>query len=97
VGSPRFKTCETIELDARNGTVLYLPPGIAHGFLVLSESAIVSYKVTSAYAPAHDMGIKWDSIPVDWGVTTPIVSTRDLSFQNLSDYESPFIYNPEEI
>jgi len=96
VGSPRFKTCEIIELDAENGNILYLPPGIAHGFLALSESATVSYKVTSAYAPDNDTGIKWDSIPVDWGIKAPIISTRDSSFQNLSDYESPFVYNPEE-
>jgi dTDP-4-dehydrorhamnose 3,5-epimerase len=96
VGSPRFKQCEIVELDAKYGHVLYLPPGIAHGFLVLSESAITSYKVTAPYVFSNDIGIKWDSIPVDWGVKEPIISQRDLSFQNLADYESPFVYDPEE-
>lgn len=97
VGSPRYKGCEVVELDARYANILYIPPGIAHGFLVLSDFAIVSYKVTSAYAPKYDFGVKWDSIPVEWGIKTPIVSSRDMSFQNLSDYESPFKYNAEEI
>lgn len=96
VGSPQYKVAEVIELDARDGYVLFIPSGIAHGFLVLSESAIVSYKVTQYYFPANDTGVKWDSIPIDWGVKQPIVSARDLSFQNLSDYKSPFIFNLEE-
>ena len=74
VGSPQFKMFEIIELDANHGNVLYLPPGIAHGFAVLSKMAIVSYKVTNVYMPTNDTGVRWDSIGMDWGVEMPIVS-----------------------
>jgi dTDP-4-dehydrorhamnose 3,5-epimerase len=97
LGSPKFKIFEVIELDDRNDDVLYLPPGIAHGFLVLSEMAVVTYKVTSAHAPAKDTGVRWDSIGMDWEVEIPIVSPRDASFQGLAEFESPFLYQPEEI
>lgn len=97
VGSSHFKTFEAIELDANSGSILYLPPGIAHGFLVLSEFAVVSYKVTSIHMPENDTGIRWDSIGLDWGVTQPIISARDASFPGLAEIESPFIFRPEEI
>ena len=97
VGSPQFKRCQVLELNAEEETVLCLPPGVAHGFLVLSAMAIVAYKVTSAYMPENDTGVRWDSIGVDWGVKTPRVSPRDAAFPGLADLESPFVYQPEEI
>jgi len=96
VGSPQFRKHEMIELDEEKNNVLYLSPGIAHGFLVLSEMALVAYKVTSPHAPANDTGIRWDSIGVDWGIESPIVSPRDASFQRLEEFESPFTYTHEE-
>ena len=74
MGSPSYGTSEVIDLDWADCSSLYLPPGIAHGFLVLGDSALVTYKVTSAHVPAHDMGIRWDSIGVNWGVDAPIIS-----------------------
>jgi dTDP-4-dehydrorhamnose 3,5-epimerase len=96
-GSPCFGVCEVIDLESTEGKVLYLPPGIAHGFLVTSDTAIVSYKVTAAYAPENDTGVRWDSIGVDWGLKDPIVSTRDASFQKLREFETPFTYDSREI
>ena len=96
VGSPFYKKCEILELDSTDGIVLYLPPGIAHGFLALSEMATVTYSVTSPYAKMHDGGIRWDSLSIDWGIKHPIVSERDASFPTLADFISPFIYTPEK-
>ena len=96
-GSPTFKACQVLELDAGDGWLLYLPPGIAHGFLVLSQSALVNYKVTSNYAPEFDTGILWSSVPVDWGLRKPLISTRDAVFPELAEFATPFVFSPERI
>lgn len=96
VGSPTFGQCETLDLDARDGCALYLPSGIAHGFVVLSETALVAYKVTSPHVPAHDRGIHWNSLPINWGIDSPQISARDAAFPRLDCFISPFIYYPEQ-
>ncbi len=96
VGSPRFRMAEIIELDAEDRSVLFLPPGIAHGFLVLSDSALLAYKTTAAYAATYDTGIRWNSIGVEWGIQWPILSERDASLPTLQEFESPFVYEPVE-
>ncbi len=95
VGSPLHGQVEVIEMDASEGRVLYLPPGIAHGFLAHTE-VIVWYKVTSHYAPAYDTGIRWDSLPVDWGVDNPVLSARDRALPAWDEFVSPFVYRPAE-
>jgi dTDP-4-dehydrorhamnose 3,5-epimerase len=95
VGSPLYGQVEVIELDARNGRLLYLPSGIAHGFLAHTE-VMVGYKVTSPHAAEFDKGIRWNSIPVDWGVDNPIVSARDRSFPAWDEFVSPYKYQPME-
>ena len=92
LGSPTYGQIEVVELDGARGCVLYLPPGIAHGFLTRSDVSVVSYAVTRAHSPSHDMGIRWDSIPLDWGVESPIISERDRSLPMLSQFETPFRY-----
>jgi dTDP-4-dehydrorhamnose 3,5-epimerase len=93
VGSPTFGQCEAIELDSDHRCVLYLPPGIAHGFLTRSEVSVVVYRVTSVHSPSHDRGIRWDSIPFDWEVESPILSGRDASLPLLDEFSSPFRYS----
>jgi len=92
VGSPTYHEIEIVELSGTDGCMLYLPPGIAHGFLTKSEVSVVTYEVTSAHSPSHDMGIRWDSIPLDWGVERPIISERDRSLPMLDQFETPFRY-----
>jgi dTDP-4-dehydrorhamnose 3,5-epimerase len=96
VGSPTFTKRQSMALDASESTVLYLAPGIAHGFLALSEMALVSYQVSSIYSEKHDAGIRWDSLGVDWGISDPITSARDSAFPKLAEFESPFVYHPEK-
>jgi len=91
--SPTCGKFNTFTLKGDDAKLLYIPPGIAHGFLVQSESAIVLYKVSSVYSPVHDIGIHWNSAGISWPTPNPIVSARDEAFPALSCFESPFVYN----
>lgn len=88
--APSYGKYFAIELDAECGHGLIIPKGMAHGFLALTENVLMSYKVTSVYAPENDAGIRWDSFGIDWGVDQPIVSARDRTHPKLEDFESPF-------
>jgi len=69
-----------IELTEHNHKQLWVPPGFAHGFLVLSESADFLYKTSSYYAPLHERCIAWndDSIGINWPISdSPILSKKD--------------------
>ncbi|MCF8295975.1 MAG: dTDP-4-dehydrorhamnose 3,5-epimerase [Saprospiraceae bacterium] len=67
------------ELSEDNFRLLWIPPGFAHGFGVLSENAIVHYKCTTKYSKEHERGIRWDDteIGIDWGIDNPFVSEKD--------------------
>lgn len=92
VGSPTYGRHQVFELVGSDSVLLYLPAGIAHGFVVLSEYAVVTYKVSCEYAPSHDCGIRWDSFGADWKIENPQVSPRDAAFPKLVDFKSPFTY-----
>jgi len=76
-------------LSAENHRLLYLPPGFAHGFLVLAGPALVQYKVTAGYVPDLDRGIRWDDpdIGIQWPVKTPVLSEKDADLPLLKDAE----------
>jgi len=80
----------TIELNAEKGNMLYIPKGLAHGFLTLSEDAIFLNRTTTVYNPEAESGIKWNSIGLDWPIDNPILSTKDKNLIELSDFKSPF-------
>ena len=88
--SPTFGGHFAIELDAKHAQGLMIPKGVAHGYLTLTENALVAYKVTSVHEPQNDKGILWSSFGFDWGVQEPIISERDRSFSKFSDFISPF-------
>jgi dTDP-4-dehydrorhamnose 3,5-epimerase len=88
--SPTFCRYVAVELNAKTGHGLYIPKGMAHGFRVLSQEALMAYKVTTEYAPENDSGIRWDSFGFNWGLEKPIVSVRDAAHVNLSEYLSHF-------
>ncbi|MFI5251622.1 MAG: dTDP-4-dehydrorhamnose 3,5-epimerase [Bacteroidota bacterium] len=92
IGSPVYGKYETIELNSRKANILHIPAGLAHGFYVLSEKAILIYKTTSLYSPEHDSGIRWNSINFSWPDTNPIISKRDGEFVGLQDFKSPFVF-----
>jgi len=87
---PTYGKSLRFELSAANRLVLWIPPGMAHGFLSREDKTCVIYKTDHEYALESDSGIRWDSIDFSWKVDSPIVSARDRSFLKLTDFESPF-------
>jgi dTDP-4-dehydrorhamnose 3,5-epimerase len=85
-GSPTFGRWVGVTLCASTPRLFYIPPGFAHGFCVLSETADFVYKVTAEYAPALERGIQWDdpAIGVQWPMADPILSARDMKQPPLS-------------
>ena len=79
LGSPTYARHIIVELSAENKKMLYVPEGFAHGYLVISDESIVSYKCTNHYNPDDEYGIKWDdkTINIDWGYNSPIISKKD--------------------
>jgi dTDP-4-dehydrorhamnose 3,5-epimerase len=78
-GSPTFGRWVGEVLSSTNRRQLYVPPGFAHGFCVLSAMALVMYKCTETYHPEADRGVRWDDprIGVEWPITDPAVSEKD--------------------
>lgn len=87
--SPTFGQWVGEILSAENKKQLWIPPGFAHGFLVLSAVAEVFYKATDFYAPQYDRSLLWNDaqIDIDWGITQPIVSEKDKNAPCLSEAE----------
>ena len=73
-------------LSAENRRQVYVPPGFAHGFCVLSAFAGVAYKVTAPYAPDLDRGIRWDDpqLAIRWPIADPILSPKDAELPLLA-------------
>jgi len=91
-GSPTFSKYVSIILTGENKKQLYIPEGFAHGFLVLSETALFSYKCTDYYTPEYESGILWsdEDISVKWpigDVEEIFLSTKDKDQKKLKDIE----------
>jgi len=91
-GSPTYAKFETFELSARKSNMIYIPPGLAHGFYIMSKDAIVMYRVTTVYSPEHDVGLLWNSANIPWPNDNPVLSERDGKSIKLIDYVSPFVF-----
>lgn len=90
--SRTFKQWVGVELDSKNRQQLWIPPGFAHGFFVLSEWAEVSYKVTNLYAPQHERTLAWNDpeLDINWPLEDPehpILSENDASGALFPDVE----------
>jgi len=88
--SPTFGRWVGAELSADNHRQLWVPPGFAHGFVVLSETAEFLYKTTDYYAPAHERCIAWNdpTLAIDWRLATePRLSAKDAQGIKLSQAE----------
>ncbi len=89
-GSPTFGQWAGTELSEDNHHQLWIPPGLAHGFLVLSESADFLYKTTDYYAPQHERAIAWNDpdIGIAWPLAAPpVLSSKDQQAKRLRDAE----------
>ena len=89
--SPTFGEWQSVVLSAENHKIFYIPEGFAHGFKVLSESAVVSYKCIGDYDKETDTGINWKDIDlaIDWGLgeSEAIVSAKDNALMSLSEFK----------
>ena len=88
--SPRLGQWTGVELSADNHRMLWIPPGFAHGFLVMSESADFLYKATNYYAPQDEHTLAWDDpdVAIDWPLEAgraPQVSAKDQAGARLAD------------
>jgi dTDP-4-dehydrorhamnose 3,5-epimerase len=93
-GSPTFGKYFSCELSEENNLQLWIPSGFAHGFSVLSDEAIFSYKCTSLYNKDSERSIIYNDreLKIDWKVEEPIVSAKDLSAKSFKEIEKDFLY-----
>ncbi len=88
-GSPTFGKHIAVELTSKNKKQLFIPRSFAHGFVVLSKKAIVSYKMDNYYAPEYDKGIRFNDpfLNIDWGLKPEkcIISEKDQNLPFISD------------
>ena len=89
-GSPTFGKWVGIELSAENKRQLYIPPGFAHGFCVISDVAGVLYKCTRFYTPKDERGIIWNdrTLGIRWPVQQPLLSPKDEAYKTLASMAS---------
>ena len=87
--SAQFGRWTAVTLSADNKKQFYIPPGFAHGFCVMSETALFTYKCTDTYHPECDAGVRWDDpdIGIAWPVTEPILSDKDKNQPYLRDVD----------
>lgn len=96
-GSPTYGQHVAVELTEYNHRQFFVPRGFAHGFAVLSKTAIFQYKCDNFYAPQADGGvsIKDENLGIDWQIPTDkaLLSEKDTLHECLKDFDSPFTYN----
>ncbi len=85
--SPTFGQAFGVELTAENRTMLYVPEGVAHGFLTLTDDTEALYLVTEFYAPELERGIRWNDPRFDmkWPIDPPLVSDKDANHPDFSE------------
>lgn len=86
-GSPTFGRWWGTTLAADDYRQLYIPPGFAHGFVALSDDALLQYKCTALYSPDDERSVRWDDpdLAIDWPLPEPILSEKDRDAHRLAD------------
>ena len=100
-GSPTFGQHVSAVLSWQNKRQLFVPVGFAHGFLVLSETALVHYKTTDFYDPQAERSLRWDDpdVGIDWPAAAPVLSAKDAAAPLLRDVPPAHLFTyeaPEE-
>ena len=92
-GLPSYGRWAGTRLSGEEGKLLWIPPGFAHGYLVLSETADLTYKVTAEYDAGLDRGIRWDdpAIAIVWPAVEPMLSSKDRALPVLAEAENQFV------
>ncbi len=94
-GSPTFGKYFAQEISEENHFQIWIPPGFAHGFSVLSEEAIFLYKCTEVYSREHERTILYNDpqLKINWKVENPVLSEKDLQWKTLNEIEQDFVYS----
>jgi dTDP-4-dehydrorhamnose 3,5-epimerase len=89
---PTFGKYYSRLLSGDNATQLFIPEGFAHGFLVLEDDTIFSYKCTNYYSKELERSIRWNdaALAINWGCDSPLLSPRDEHAMLFSEFETPF-------
>jgi dTDP-4-dehydrorhamnose 3,5-epimerase len=89
--SPTFRRWAGYELSAANGRAVFIPEGIAHGFLTLEPDTDVLYQIAPAYTPGHDRGVRWDdpAFAIRWPARPAVISSRDASYEDFHSASAP--------
>ena len=92
--SPTFGKYVMVELSEENNRQLFIPRGFAHGFLVLSDEAVFTYKVDNVYAPLHEASIKWNdpSVNINWPVAAKDVVTSEKDLLKAKSLEEAEVF-----
>lgn len=87
IGSPSFSRWKGVRLSGENKRQFYIPAGFAHGFCVMSETALFAYKCTDGYNPQAEHGIIWNDpdVSIEWPVREPVLSEKDQRYGRLKD------------
>ena len=87
LGSPNFKKWMGVELNSKQGNMLWIPPGFAHGFAALTKEVSLLYKLTHRYDPENQYVINWrdPDLNIEWPISNPILSDRDTNAPLLSE------------
>ena len=93
-GSSTYGHHFSIELSAENNRQLWIPPGFAHGFSVLSEEAVFMYRCTAYYSKEDERSILFNDpdLKINWKVDNPLVSAKDLQAKRFKDIDRDFIF-----
>ncbi len=87
IRSKTFMKYDSFTLSENSNSQIFMPPGIAHGFVVLSENAIVNYEVNKSYDKMNECGLIWNdkTLNIKWPIEKPIISKRDSKYKNFED------------
>jgi dTDP-4-dehydrorhamnose 3,5-epimerase len=88
-GSPTFRQYMEVHLSDKNNKIMYIPEGFAHGYIVLSETAIFQYKCTEIYHAEDEYGLLWNDkdLNIKWPVKNPILSQKDKNLPTLQSID----------
>jgi dTDP-4-dehydrorhamnose 3,5-epimerase len=86
-GSPTHGRHISVELSAERGNALYLPRGVAHGFVTLVDNSDLLYQFSRPYRPGVETGVRWDdpTLAIEWPVTPEVISDRDRALSLLAE------------
>jgi len=81
-GSPTFKSWHAVELNAENGSLLYIPEGCAHGYQALEDDTMITYNTSAPYTPNSASGVRWDdpAFGIEWPLSPTVMSDADKNW-----------------